>query len=86
MVALMTICFFICKGVLMWDVKICFYCNTINQIPIHNNFPAWECCCCLNKHWMNEMRHGYDDYDLVNDLVPVLHGQHERDSSDSPDL
>ena len=68
----------------MWDIRICLYCNTINHIPIYDNFPVWECCGCLGKQWMDETdKYGYNNYDLINDLVPVLYGQYERDSSDS---
>lgn len=60
----------------MHEVRDCVFCGSINHIPIYGGFPAWECWNCLNKHWLDDSdKDGYDNYDLLNDVVPVLYGQ-----------
>lgn len=61
----------------MWLTEECLFCSSVNHIFLSGDYPAWECWCCLNQHWLYDHQN-YTDYDLCNDLVPVLHGQFQR--------
>lgn len=69
-----------------WLTLECVYCSSVNHIFLSGEYPAWECYCCLNSHWINDeckfryaLEKGIDIYEadfmLKNNQVKVLHGE-----------